>query len=66
MLHVASFSFPQGDGSRLVQGFDHIDPYGCALTSGPCPLRDLENIHIHLSWVHTEKTDGLDSHTSLY
>ena len=25
MLHVASFSFPQGDGSRLVQGSDHSD-----------------------------------------
>ena len=63
MLHVASFSFLQGDDSRLVQGFDHSDLYEGALTSSPCPLRDLESIRTHLSWVHTGKTDGLDSHT---
>ena len=62
MQHAASFSFLQGDGSRRVQGFDHSDLYECALTSGPRPLRDSENIHLHLSWVHTGKTDGEDSH----
>ena len=58
MTLAVTFSFPRGDGSQEVQDSGHNDLYECALTSGPCPLRDSEGTHLLLPWVHTGKAEG--------